>query len=440
MTKYYAFGNFEKEITPSGTRELYYVNTPSGTVAVSVVQSGTASLYYISTDALGSFDVITSSAGVVVERNSFDPWGRRRNYSDWTYSNVNTSLFTGRGFTGHEHLLDFDLINMNGRIYDPVMALFISPDNFLQAPERCIGFDRYSYCFNNPLKFTDPSGNFAFWSFLAGNALMYTMQWLNNVLNLGMTPGEAFKNTPMTLSYSGTFTYEERVKSDYSAYYKYSSSSSSSYSDNSYEAQNFLYSGLPYDLNGGDCCSFHSQEDEELYEIEFHVYQKLAMQSLMNGSFENNDPKGKWKYERLAIITEMGIAVLPGSGNGWSNGIDNCKPSLDAAKRAGVISGNMIKVMGKFVPIIGSTHTQPSCDQLVAIGNIEKQYCNMLVKGPSYWDSLVLSEYGPLYVYDFGTPNILYEWSGIENSQGFKSRVLNFAPNFDYISHIINWK
>jgi|WetSurMetagenome_2_1015567.scaffolds.fasta_scaffold00864_12 RHS repeat-associated protein len=255
-TRYYVFGNYEKEITPVATRELYYVNTPSGTVAVSVVQSGASSLYYISTDALGSFDVITSSAGTVVERNSFDPWGRRRNCSDWTYNNVSTSLFTGRGFTGHEHLLDFDHINMNGRIYDPVLALFISPDNFLQAPERCIGFDRYSYCFNNPLKFTDPSGNFALWSFVAGNALIYTMQWLNNVLNFGMSPGEAFKNTPITLSISGTFTYEERVKSDYSAYYQYSSSSMS-YSDNSDQAQDYLNESLLYDLNGGDCCSLN---------------------------------------------------------------------------------------------------------------------------------------------------------------------------------------
>ncbi|MGB8490345.1 MAG: RHS repeat-associated core domain-containing protein [Bacteroidales bacterium] len=65
-----------------------------------------------------------------------------------------------RGFTGHEHLDQFGLINMNGRVYDPLTAMFLSPDNFIQSPDFTQNFNRYSYCLNNPLVFTDPSG---FW-------------------------------------------------------------------------------------------------------------------------------------------------------------------------------------------------------------------------------------------------------------------------------------
>ena len=39
-----------------------------------------------------------------------------------------------RGFTGHEHYTELKIINMNGRLYDPVIARFFSPDNFVQAP------------------------------------------------------------------------------------------------------------------------------------------------------------------------------------------------------------------------------------------------------------------------------------------------------------------
>ena len=64
-----------------------------------------------------------------------------------------------RGYTGHEMLKDFGIINMNGRLYDPVLGRFFSPDNYVQLPDNSQSFNRYSYCLNNPLKYTDPSGN-----------------------------------------------------------------------------------------------------------------------------------------------------------------------------------------------------------------------------------------------------------------------------------------
>lgn len=47
---------------------------------------------------------------------------------------------------------------MNGRIYDPVIARFLSPDPFVQAPDNSQGLNRYSYAWNNPLVVIDPSG------------------------------------------------------------------------------------------------------------------------------------------------------------------------------------------------------------------------------------------------------------------------------------------
>ena len=47
---------------------------------------------------------------------------------------------------------------MNGRVYEPSLGRFLSPDPFVQAPDNTQSFNRYSYVFNNPLSFTDPSG------------------------------------------------------------------------------------------------------------------------------------------------------------------------------------------------------------------------------------------------------------------------------------------
>ena len=62
------------------------------------------------------------------------------------------------GFTDHEQLDAVGLIHMNGRVYDPELGRFLSADPFVQAPLSSQSYNRYSYVFNNPLSFTDPSG------------------------------------------------------------------------------------------------------------------------------------------------------------------------------------------------------------------------------------------------------------------------------------------
>lgn len=157
-TRYYA-QNYEREETTSGYKEWTYIAAPSGLAAVLYNNNGTQNLYYVNSDHLGSPVQLTDNAQNVVEEYSFDAWGRRRNPADWTDYNVNTSgLILKRGFTFHEHIDEFNLINMNGRVYDPVLGRFIQPDNIVQNPDNISTFNRYSYVMNNPLKYIDPTG------------------------------------------------------------------------------------------------------------------------------------------------------------------------------------------------------------------------------------------------------------------------------------------
>ncbi|MBV5281635.1 MAG: hypothetical protein JZU53_04280 [Paludibacter sp.] len=120
--------------------------------------NGVETLYYRYADNQGSLIALTDVSGNVVEKYAFDPWGARRNPNDWTQKDTRTSFMTNRGYTGHEHLDAFSIINMNGRVYDPLTAMFFSPDPFIQSAGDWKNYNRYSYCMNNPTKYTDPSG------------------------------------------------------------------------------------------------------------------------------------------------------------------------------------------------------------------------------------------------------------------------------------------
>jgi uncharacterized protein RhaS with RHS repeats len=50
---------------------------------------------------------------------------------------------------------------MNGRVYDPAIARFVSADPNVQTPENLQSFNRYAYVLNNPLKYTDPTGYYS---------------------------------------------------------------------------------------------------------------------------------------------------------------------------------------------------------------------------------------------------------------------------------------
>jgi RHS repeat-associated protein len=154
-------------------------------------------MYYIHTDHLGSYCAITDIGKNVVQRNFFDVWG---NFFYFTMDSaiIDTNIYNpdifiprglsgnvyknftliNRGFTGHEHYPNLKIINMNGRIYDPVIARFFSPDKYVVNSSFTQDYNRYSYARNNPLKYVDPDGE---WIHLVIGAIIGgVMNWAMN--------------------------------------------------------------------------------------------------------------------------------------------------------------------------------------------------------------------------------------------------------------------
>lgn len=125
----------------------------------SVQGSTTTSEYlYLHRDYLGSIVAITDNNGVVKEKRHFDAWGNIAKLQNGSGVTLSSFTYLNRGYTGHQHLPSVWLVHMNGRLYDPTLHRFLMPDNFVQDPSNTQNFNRYGYVLNNPLRYTDPTG------------------------------------------------------------------------------------------------------------------------------------------------------------------------------------------------------------------------------------------------------------------------------------------
>ena len=163
-------------VTDGQNRMIYtYLKGPMGVFAVCITDNeGNNAFFYIHKDNLESWCLVTDENGNIVQKTSYDAWGNPRNDKTWSGDYLG-ELLCDRGFTGHEHLCEFGIINMNGRAYDPFVSMMMSPDDYIQNPDFSQNYNRYAYCFNNPLSYSDPSGEWVEW-------LMYGV--FNGVVNV----------------------------------------------------------------------------------------------------------------------------------------------------------------------------------------------------------------------------------------------------------------
>ncbi|MBV9825349.1 MAG: hypothetical protein JO001_06720, partial [Alphaproteobacteria bacterium] len=158
------------------TRSRNYIRSGSGIVAVvetddtyanTELYSGwygkisTTEAWYMHADQLGSIVRATDQNGRVRERFWYDPWGARTKREDNRSGRGEVQQIAGswkRGFTGHEHLDEFSLIHMNGRMYSSDLGMFTSVDVVNQIVADTQSGNGYIYARDNPLRYVDPSG------------------------------------------------------------------------------------------------------------------------------------------------------------------------------------------------------------------------------------------------------------------------------------------
>ena len=154
-TRYQVGGLYERLVSSSAgaTLEQRFRISAGGSVVAEVVRSGGADrTLFFHPDHLGTPETISDNAGDFTKQD-YAPFGARQGTPP-TIAGVGTRV----GFTSQHQDDDLGLVDMHGRIYDPLAGRFTTADPIMQAPFFSQGQNRYAYVLNDPINLTDPSG------------------------------------------------------------------------------------------------------------------------------------------------------------------------------------------------------------------------------------------------------------------------------------------
>lgn len=140
--------------------ELRHNVVADGRIVAQITHDGTnESWLSFHNDHLGSI-IAKTSPGTSSDQAFFSATGVRKVHDDWTtnWTPPSGGWTHSEGFTGHEQLYHLSLVHMNGRVYDSDIGRFLSADPLVPGRAYSQAYNRYSYAFNDPLTYTDPSG------------------------------------------------------------------------------------------------------------------------------------------------------------------------------------------------------------------------------------------------------------------------------------------
>lgn len=174
---YYLNGTqIEREVQSNATtgeliRDLRYYYDIMGIAShIEIYDSiGTRIKFTLETNIQGDVVAIYTDALTKVASYQYDAWGKCTTLNPDGTENVNSSFIGNINpfrYRGYYYDTDTGFYYLNSRYYDPQVKRFINADDisYLGANGDLEAYNLYAYCSNNPVMYTDPSGNLPSWA------------------------------------------------------------------------------------------------------------------------------------------------------------------------------------------------------------------------------------------------------------------------------------
>jgi RHS repeat-associated protein len=95
---------------------------------------------------------VTDADATLISQTRYTPFGEIR-------SDVGTVTETDYGYTFQRNVDGMGLMDYKARYYSPLLGRFTQPDSIIPSPANPQSWNRFAYTLNNPIRYTDPSGN-----------------------------------------------------------------------------------------------------------------------------------------------------------------------------------------------------------------------------------------------------------------------------------------
>jgi RHS repeat-associated protein len=138
-----------------GNNTIQYTYDLSGRI-ISAMINGTE--YFYQHNIQGDVTALALSTGVVVVRYVYDAWGNVVSMSGSLSSTIGE--INPVRYRGYMQDSETGVHYLQSRYYDPTIGRFISSDGWLGEPGMVLSHNMYVYALNNPVMYSDPSGNF----------------------------------------------------------------------------------------------------------------------------------------------------------------------------------------------------------------------------------------------------------------------------------------
>ena len=124
------------------------------------INGGDYQYYFYETNLQGDVTRIFDVNGTGIASFTYDAWGYIRSSSVNSALDrevfLKASLFRYRGYIYDS---ETGLYYLQSRYYDPQTGRFINPDGIINANGGVLGNNLYAYCNNNPVNYSDTTGN-----------------------------------------------------------------------------------------------------------------------------------------------------------------------------------------------------------------------------------------------------------------------------------------
>ena len=149
-----------------GNNTLIYLYDEAGSpIGMQYRQSGMSEglfyTFFFEKNLFGDVVAIYNEYGVKVLSYTYDAWG---NVTQTWHNLMAQNLYAQYNpfrYRGYYYDTETGFYYLESRYYDPATGRFINADGHVNANGDLIGYNMYAYCSNNPVMYTDPTGEFA---------------------------------------------------------------------------------------------------------------------------------------------------------------------------------------------------------------------------------------------------------------------------------------